>query len=113
MVEVLSVQDGDTFRIRIGEKDSIGVRILGVDVFESRRGERLSMQAKRSGISEAEALARGQAAKRFAQQVLSGTVEITRRAGTPNIDIFGRLLRVCAVSGRYYVEMLPDSVMVK
>ena len=109
----LSVQDGDTFRIRLGEKDSIGVRILGGDVFESRRGERLNSQAARAGISAERALERGKVAKQFAQRLLVGTVEISRESGEPNIDIFGRLLRVCAVGGKEYFSLLPDSLKVK
>jgi endonuclease YncB( thermonuclease family) len=116
VVVVLSVQDGDTFRIRIGEKDSIGVRILGGDTFESRRGDRLNSQAAQAGISAERALERGKIAKQLAQRILTernAQIEISRKSDEPNIDIFGRLLRVCAVGGKEYFTLLPDSVKVK
>jgi endonuclease YncB( thermonuclease family) len=111
-VMVESVQDGDTFRIRIGERDSIGVRILGGDVYESRRGTRLEKQAAKAGISETAALMRGLAAKERAKRLLLSGVEIRRVSGEPNIDVYGRLLRQVFIGGRNYFLLLPDSVKV-
>lgn len=114
VVMVLSVQDGDTFRVRIGVTDSIGVRVLPLDVYESRRGTRLDGQAARGGISVERALLRGLAGKEVAKRLFLGTneVRIERVSGEDNLDVYGRLLRRVYVGGVEYFSLLPDSVKV-
>jgi hypothetical protein len=76
----------------------------------------LNSQAARAGISAERALERGKVAKQFAQRILTernAQIEISRKSDEPNIDIFGRLLRVCALGGKEYFSLLPDSLKVQ
>ena len=64
---VTKVTDGDTITVQGYDNH---IRILGIDAPESRRGKRLRRQAKRMGITEAEALHLGLVAKEKAKKVL-------------------------------------------
>ncbi|MBS1904020.1 MAG: thermonuclease family protein [Bacteroidetes bacterium] len=93
VVTVHRVVDGDTFDFLIG-RDTIDIRILGMDAFETRHGARLDSQAARAGISVDSAYARGLRAKAFADSLLSGQKALlTRDFSEPNFDTYNRLLR--------------------
>ena len=92
-VTVGRVLDGDTFEFGIGI-DTIGVRILGIDAFETKHGTHLDGQALAAGISSDSALALGKIAKAFADSLLTGkSVLLFRDPKQPAFDAFGRMLR--------------------
>lgn len=92
-VTVGRVLDGDTFSFGIGN-DTLGVRILNIDAFETRHGSHLDSQAVKAGISVDSAFALGKIAKQFADSLLTGkTVLLFRDPNQPAFDDFGRLLR--------------------
>lgn len=103
---VIDVSDGDTFAIYY-KNQKWKVRVLYVDCFEISRGSRLTDQSKRAGISEDSALALGLKAKEFAKQtLLYKKVELRRDYHEPNLDIYGRLLRVTIVDGMRYDSLI-------
>lgn len=105
-VRVSKVADGDTFEFRV-YSDTIAVRVLGVDTYESRRGDRITGQAAKANISVDSALVLGKKAKAFADSLLTGKeVVISRRNGQGNFDVYGRLLRDVAVGGQDYAGLL-------
>ena len=92
-VTVGRVIDGDTFDFGIGS-DTLGVRILGIDAFETRHGSHLDSQAMTAKISVDSAFALGKRAKQFADSLLSGkSVLLVRDSKQPAFDAFGRMLR--------------------
>ena len=105
-VTVSRVVDADTFETMV-DADTMTVRVLNVDTFESRRGDRLTTQAAKARISHDSALSLGKQAKAFADSLLrTKSVLIQRQAGQPNFDIFGRLLRVVSIDGKEYPALL-------
>lgn len=106
-VTVSEVVDGDTFRF-MERGEELSVRILDLDAFETRRGDRLKEQAAAAGITEDSALILGKAAKAFADSVLTGTqVRIKRDSTEPNWDSYTRLLRhIVLPSALDYIEEL-------
>lgn len=105
-VKVYRVVDGDTFEFII-ERDTIDVRVLELDCFESRRGTRLNEQAASVGIDSEVALLIGQAAKTFANDYLVGkNVKLIRDRNESNIDSFGRLLRKVYVDNKRYRDTI-------
>ncbi len=103
---VIDVSDGDTFAIYY-KNQKWKVRVLYVDCFEVSKGSRLIDQAKRAGISEDSALALGFKAKEFAKNtLLYKKVELRRDYHEPNLDIYGRLLRVTIVDGMRYDSLI-------
>jgi len=103
---VIEISDGDTFGIYY-KNQKWKVRVLYVDCFETRKGDRLSDQARRAGISEDSALALGFKAKDFAKQILlNKKVQLLRDFKEPNLDIYGRLLRITIVDGMRYDSLL-------
>ena len=92
-IVVRRVLDGDTFEFGVGN-DTIGVRLLGIDAFETRHGSHLDSQAVRAGISQDSAYKVGLQAKLFADSLLTNrSVRIYRSTIEPYADAFGRLLR--------------------
>jgi len=105
-VTVISVRDGDTFEFGI-DRDTIAVRVLELDCFESRRGRRLDEQAASVGIDSEVALLIGLAAKNFAKEYLVGKkVKLIRDRNENNIDMYSRLLRKIYVDGKSYKETM-------
>ncbi len=103
---VVEITDGDTFAIYYKYK-KWKVRILYVDCFETRRGDRLSEQAKKAGISTDSALALGKKAKDFATEtLLNKKVDLLRDFNEPNLDIYGRLLRITVINGMRFDSLL-------
>ena len=92
-ITVGRVIDGDTFEFGIGS-DTIGVRVLDIDAFETRHGSHLDSQAIKAGISVDSAYALGKIAKQFADSLLTGrSVLLVREHGQPPFDDFSRMLR--------------------
>lgn len=92
-IPVHRVIDGDTFDIAIG-RDTITIRILGLDAFETRHGVRLDSQAAHAGITVDSAYHLGQMAKAFADSLFTGkSVLLTRDYSEDNFDTYNRLLR--------------------
>ena len=92
-VTVGRVVDGDTFDFGIG-RDTISVRIIGIDAFETRHGTRLDSQAVKAHISIDSAYVLGEVGKRFADSLLSKqNVLLVRDYKQPNFDTYNRLLR--------------------
>lgn len=91
---VTRVIDGDTFAFEF-EDDEYKVRLADFDAYEVRRGNKLSEQAKQSGISEDSALALGFIQKyELEEKILLQLIIIYRVDSLPNFDNFGRLLRI-------------------
>jgi endonuclease YncB( thermonuclease family) len=106
LTTVIDISDGDTFSIYY-KNQRWKVRVLYVDCFETSRGSRLSDQARRAGISEDSALALGFKAKDFAKKILlNKKVELLRDFKEPNLDTYGRLLRITIVDGMRYDSLL-------
>lgn len=106
IVKVYRVVDGDTFEFII-ERDTIDVRVLELDCFESRRGTRLTEQAAAVGIDSEVALLIGQAAKKFATDYLVGkNVKLIRDRNESNIDTYARLLRKVYVDEKRYRDTM-------
>lgn len=103
---VIEITDGDTFAIYYKNK-KWKVRVLYVDCFETRRGDRLSEQAKKAGISTDSALVLGKKAKDFAtEMLLNKKVDLLRDLNEPNLDIYGRLLRITVINGLRFDSLL-------
>ncbi len=103
---VVEIVDGDTYGI-FYKNQKWRIRVLNVDAFETQRGERLSNQARKAGISEDSALTLGKLAKEFAKStLLNKKVDIYRDYNEPNLDIYGRLLRITVVDGKRYDSLL-------
>lgn len=91
------VFDGDSFEVYYGDKE-YEVRTLGIDCFETQEGERLNGQAQKAGISIDSALSLAYEAKFFAIDMLKNKeVDLYREPGVPNLDVYGRLLRIVVV----------------
>lgn len=90
--KVVSVVDGDTFKVNIdGEEES--VRILGIDAPELSQGGKNSCG--------------GEAAKSFMKNLIEGkSVLLLRSADSNNRDAFGRLLRIVKIRERLDVSIL-------
>jgi endonuclease YncB( thermonuclease family) len=92
-VTISYVIDGDTY-IFYHNRAEYRIRLLGIDCFETFRGERLDGQAEKAGISPDSALALGLMQKHIADSILTGNTVIIRRSDTePNRDAYDRLLR--------------------
>lgn len=92
-IVITRIIDGDTYEFQIKD-EKFGIRLLGVDCFETRRGSRLTKQADHAGISEDSALVIGKAAKLFASEfLLQQRVQIVRDSIASNMDNYGRFLR--------------------
>lgn len=103
---VVEITDGDTFAIYYKDK-KWKVRVLYVDCFETRRGDRLSEQAKKAGISDDSALVLGKKAKDFAtEMLLNKKVDLLRDFSEPNLDVYGRLLRITVINGMRFDSLL-------
>ena len=102
------VIDGDSYRC-IYENDSVEVRLLYVDCYETYYSERLTKQAERNNISLDSALKLGLEAKRFVKDLIEGkNIELIRIDDEPDKDVYGRLLRVVRYEGRRL-----DSILLK
>ena len=106
-VVVVRVVDGDTFYCA-KDGDTVKVRILGFDAFESRNGERLDKQAQRAGITSERALVLGNKAKQYAKELLQGKVIILHRGNkrAPNHDLYTRLLRYVIVEEQDFAQIM-------
>ncbi len=106
-VVVIRVVDGDTFYCA-KNGDTVKVRILGLDAFESRNGERLDKQAARAGITSERALSLGTKAKQEAKEILQGKIVILHRGNrkAPNHDIYTRLLRYVIVDEQDFAQIM-------
>lgn len=103
---VVEISDGDTFGI-FYKNQKWKVRVLYVDCFETQKGNRLYEQSRKAGISIDSALSLGLKAKEFAKQILLyKKVELRRDFSQPNLDIYGRLLRITIVNGERYDSLL-------
>lgn len=103
---VVEIADGDTFGI-FYKNQKWKVRVLYVDCFETQKGDRLYEQSRKAGISIDSALSLGLKAKEFAKQtLLYKKVELRRDFSQPNLDIYGRLLRITIVNGERYDSLL-------
>ncbi|MFN3306422.1 MAG: thermonuclease family protein [Candidatus Kapaibacteriota bacterium] len=103
---VIDISDGDTFSIYY-KNQRWKVRVLYVDCFEVTKGTRLAEQASRAGISIDSALALGLEAKNFAKKILlNKKVELIRDYKEPNLDVYGRLLRIAVVDGMRYDSLI-------
>jgi endonuclease YncB( thermonuclease family) len=106
VVDCIGVADGDTWKFEL-KGEQFSVRVLHVDCFETRRGSRLDKQAEAAGITPDSALVLGNFAKHLADSLMAGRkVMMVRDYDEPNLDAFGRLLRITIVDG-----MRLDSLM--
>lgn len=95
---VIRVVDGDTFDAAFNS-DTIRVRVLGLDTYETRLGSRLQKQSRRNNITMVQALDKGRKAKQYAQYLIENKTVLLHRGDTkqPEKDIYGRWL--------FYVEI--------
>jgi endonuclease YncB( thermonuclease family) len=106
IVVCVAIIDGDTWKFAIGE-DLFGIRVLGIDCFETRKGSRLTKQANKSGISIDSALFLGKKAKEFANNLLfMKKITIIRDYNEDNMDVYGRLLRKVYINQMSYDSLL-------
>ncbi len=103
---ITEVTDGDTYKTqRRGE--TIIIRLLGADAYETRRGKRLRKQAESAGISADSAYRLGEMAERLAiDKLLNKTATLKRDTTQANIDAYGRLLRRVEINDSLFAEML-------
>ncbi len=102
------VIDGDSYRC-IYDNDSIEVRLLFVDCYETYYSERLEKQAERNNISVDSALALGLKAKQYVKDLIEGkNIELIRIDDEPDKDVYGRYLRVVV-----YRNQRLDSLLLK
>jgi endonuclease YncB( thermonuclease family) len=132
---VIDIVDGDTFKVRTQAIDSVqnlvvdsvthtprhvwiatyrdtvvSVRVVGIDSYETRRGDKLARQAAAAGISQSEAMRLGEMAKDHAKKlILRRTVTLCRDFTTPKLDIYCRpLYRVWFVKLGELVEYAEE-----
>lgn len=105
-VELVYITDGDTFKTEIQE-ETIIIRLLGIDCFETRHGTRLTEQANKANISIDSAYQIGLNTKQFAiDKLLNQSVIIRRDSTQANIDTYGRLLRHVVLNDSMFSDML-------
>jgi endonuclease YncB( thermonuclease family) len=92
IVTISRVVDGDTYNFGIG-RDTISLRILDIDAFETRHGARLDSQAAKAHITTDSAFSLGQLGKKFADSLLDGQKVLLVRKYPDNFDSYNRLLR--------------------
>ncbi|MCX7880515.1 MAG: thermonuclease family protein [Ignavibacteria bacterium] len=103
---VIEITDGDTYSIYY-KNQKWKVRVLKVDAYETTKGTRLTEQARKAGISIDSALSLGLKAKTFAKiTLLNKKAELRRDNSEPNIDSYGRLLRITIIDGMRYDSLL-------
>lgn len=108
LTTVIDISDGDTFAIYY-KNQKWKVRVLYVDCFETTKGTRLTEQAQRAGISVDSALSLGLKAKEYAKKtLLNKKVELIRDFKEPNLDVYGRLLRITLIDGMRYDSLLKS-----
>jgi len=102
------VVDGDSY-LFIHDNDSIEVRHLYIDCYETYHSDRLTKQAERNGIPVDSALSLGIMAKEYVRENLKEKyVLLERDYNELNIDVYGRYLRIVFVDG----ERL-DSILIR
>lgn len=100
------VTDGDTFKI-LTDNETVIIRLLGIDCFETRNGTRLNEQAQKANISVDSAYSIGQATKQYTIDVLlNQSVVLLRDSNEINIDVYGRLLRHVVLNDSMFSDML-------
>ena len=105
-VTINYVSDGDTYKFQTGNETVI-IRLLGIDCFETRHGTRLNEQADKANISVDSAYQIGLAAKQYTiDNILNQSVIILRDSTQANIDTYGRLLRHVILNDSLYADML-------
>jgi len=98
---VTRVIDGDTFDIDLPGRDSVRVRVLGLDTPEKRRGEKVTKDARRAGTSVTAQIALGEDASTRAKKLLEGkkvSLESGRDDRGPRLDVYGRFLAYVRLS---------------
>ena len=107
-VEINYVTDADTYKFEISNETVI-IRLLNVDCFETRQGTRLNGQAEKAGISVDSAYNIGVAAKLYAiDQLRDKFVIIRRDSNESNMDTYGRLLRHVLINDSLFSDMLKS-----
>lgn len=102
---VVRVIDGDTLVVDVG-RESVTVRLTGVNAFEVRRTARLREQALRAGISDEEALRRGKEAQRaLAEYLTPGSKVLLRVRRATTRDVYGRMPAVVYLAGATHMSV--------
>lgn len=106
-VFVTSVIDGDTFYCE-KDGDTVKVRVLGFDAYESSYGKRLTDQARRANIDTVTARKFGIKAKQYAIELLQKQTVVLHRGNrnAPNLDKYGRLLRFVVINDQRFDETM-------
>lgn len=107
--KVTRVIDGDTFDAEV-LYDTIRVRVLALDTYETRLGKRLSKQAAYNGITTEKALSLGDSAKAYAKYLLEGKTVVLHRGDKrqPEKDIYGRWLFYVEINGLRLDEIMRE-----
>ena len=102
------VVDGDTYHFE-SNYDTIRVRHLYIDCFETSYGTRLDNQAKRAKITVDSALHLGLMARQFMTDlILNKKCELITDPNEDDIDIYGRYLRIVKINNQRV-----DSILLK
>lgn len=111
-VLVTRVVDGDTFVCVscLTCKDSISVRVLGLDTFEKHGGKHLRRQADEWDYTERQVKEKAVSATNDAKKLLlRQQVTLYRDKGESNIDIYFRPLRYVRLpDGRDYTQVMQQ-----
>lgn len=107
---VVKVVDGDTFYVDAPSLAApVRVRLQNADTFEIKRIPSLAKQSQLADITEAQALAKGQEARTFAEKTLYGrTVFLRREPRDRSTDQFKRPLRLLTIDGKDFGVLLEE-----
>ena len=106
LIRCIKVIDGDTYDFLSGN-DTIRVRHLYIDCYETVTGTRLDNQAKRAGISSDSALKLGFAAKKYIKELIEmKKCEVKSMTDEDDVDIYGRYLRIVSYQGQRLDSLL-------
>ncbi len=100
------VYDGDSYAC-IDNGDSIKVRHLYIDCYETHYGWRLTKQAKRNSITVDSAIKLGRKAKEFVKKLIEGKrIVLVRDRKEDDTDVYGRYLRIVMYNGKRLDSLL-------
>lgn len=107
-IVVIDVIDGDTFKIKL-QNDIFSVRVLNLDCFETRRGDRLNSQAENNNISVDSAYTLGIKARETATNLLlNKEIKLVRDFDNDNFDTYNRLLRNVYIDTLNYANYIKS-----
>jgi micrococcal nuclease len=102
----IRVVDGDTYDF-VSNNDTIRIRHLYIDCFETSKGSRLDKQAERAGISSDSALTLGLLAKEYVKNIIEfKKCILLSDTNESDKDIYGRYLRTVTINNQRLDSLL-------